>query len=38
MHDSLIKLATLPDDTVVYPGHDQPTSIGQERSRALIEY
>lgn len=25
------QLLTLPDDTVVYPGHGEPTSIGRER-------
>lgn len=25
------KLLTLPDDTVVYPGHNGPTTIGEER-------
>ena len=38
MHASLLKLALLPDETKVYPGHDRPTSIGRERSRALTEY
>ncbi len=32
MMDSLIhKLLALPDETVVYPGHGQPTTIGEER-------
>ena len=25
------KLLTMPDDTVVYPGHGRPTTIGAER-------
>jgi glyoxylase-like metal-dependent hydrolase (beta-lactamase superfamily II) len=28
---SLNKLAKLPDSIIVYPGHDEPTSIGQEK-------
>ena len=28
---SMEKLAKLPDSIVVYPGHDEPTSIGQEK-------
>lgn len=35
MRESLSRLALLPDNTMVYPGHDQPTSIGRERHRAL---
>jgi len=38
MHESLQLLAQLPDETVVYPGHDMSTSIAYERRRALVEY
>ena len=31
MQQSLQRLATLPDDVTVYPGHGLPTTIGQER-------
>jgi len=29
--DSLRRIASLPDDTVVYPGHGIPTTIGEEK-------
>jgi len=32
MHASLARLATLPPETVVYPGHGKSTTIGAERS------
>jgi hydroxyacylglutathione hydrolase len=32
MQASLRRLAALPDDMVVYPGHGLPTTMGQERS------
>jgi hydroxyacylglutathione hydrolase len=32
------KLAPLPDDTVVYPGHDALTTIGAERQRTIMAY
>lgn len=38
MHDSLAHLATLPPETVVYPGHDASTTIGDEIGRGLSEY
>lgn len=31
MNDSLRRLAELPDDTVVLPGHNQPTILAQEK-------
>ncbi|MCL2529742.1 MAG: MBL fold metallo-hydrolase [Coriobacteriia bacterium] len=38
MHDTLARLATLPPDTTVYPGHESPTTIGDEIGRGLSEY
>jgi glyoxylase-like metal-dependent hydrolase (beta-lactamase superfamily II) len=26
------KILTLPDDTVLYPGHGPPTTVGRERT------
>ncbi|MDR2587167.1 MAG: MBL fold metallo-hydrolase [Coriobacteriales bacterium] len=34
--ESLKRLATLPDDTVVHPGHDEDTSIGRERKYGFL--
>jgi hydroxyacylglutathione hydrolase len=31
MRQSLARILTLPDDVVVYPGHMEPTTIGEER-------
>ena len=31
MMKSIKRLLTLPDETIVYPGHDQMTRIGEER-------
>ena len=38
MHDSLARLATLPQKTIVYPGHGAPTTIGNEIHRGLAVY
>ena len=38
MKNSLVKLSKLPDNTLVLPGHERPTSIGQERSRVFLQY
>ena len=35
MRESLNKLAELPDNTIVMPGHNSPTSIGMERGRTI---
>jgi glyoxylase-like metal-dependent hydrolase (beta-lactamase superfamily II) len=35
---SLRKLALLPDETVVHPGHDQDTSIGRERQYGYLGF
>ena len=37
MQKSLQRLVALPDDTLVYPGHDESTSIGQEKERGTLE-
>ncbi|MFC1511497.1 MBL fold metallo-hydrolase [Candidatus Margulisiibacteriota bacterium] len=36
MNKSLKLLATLPDNTLVYPGHDESTSIGLEKERGTL--
>jgi len=36
MERSLRKLSELPDDTVVFPGHDEPTTILQEKERGTL--
>lgn len=38
MHDSLARLATLPQETEVLPGHNDPTTIRAEIHRGLAEY
>jgi glyoxylase-like metal-dependent hydrolase (beta-lactamase superfamily II) len=36
--ESLKKLAQLPDETIVHPGHDQDTSIGRERRYGSLAF
>ncbi|MBU0672411.1 MAG: MBL fold metallo-hydrolase [Candidatus Margulisbacteria bacterium] len=36
MRKSLSRLALLPDETIVYPGHDETTTIGQEKERGTL--
>jgi len=36
MKQSLKRLAELPDDTKVYPGHDESTTIGQEKEGGAL--
>jgi len=36
MKQSLERLAELPDDTMVYPGHGESTTIGQEKERGAL--
>lgn len=38
MRKSLKRLAALPDDTIVLPGHDRLTKIGSERRRVFAFY
>lgn len=38
MRKSLKRLAVLPDDTVVLPGHGNLTTIGGERRRVFAFY
>lgn len=38
MHDSLARLSKLPPETVVFPGHEGTTTIGEELGRGLSEY
>lgn len=33
LYQSLMRLLALPDETVVYPGHGEATTIGEERRR-----
>jgi glyoxylase-like metal-dependent hydrolase (beta-lactamase superfamily II) len=36
MKQSLKRLSELPDDTIVLPGHDEPTTILQEKERGTL--
>lgn len=36
MRRSLKRLSTLPDETLVYPGHDEATTIRQEKERGTL--
>ena len=36
MRQSLDRLCTLPDETVVYPGHGEATTIGQEKATNMF--
>ncbi|MFH1826328.1 MAG: MBL fold metallo-hydrolase [bacterium] len=36
MRESLKRLAGLPDETIVYPGHDETTTIGLEKERGTL--
>jgi glyoxylase-like metal-dependent hydrolase (beta-lactamase superfamily II) len=36
MRESLRRLATLPDEVLVYPGHDETTSIGWEKRFGIL--
>ena len=36
MRESLDRLCTLPDETIVYPGHGEATTIGQEKSTNMF--
>ena len=38
MRASLRRLSQLPDDTVVLPGHNSPTSIGEEQRRVFAYF
>lgn len=36
MRQSLDRLCTLPDETIVYPGHGEATTIGQEKATNMF--
>lgn len=38
MRSSLRRLSQLPDDTIVLPGHNSPTSIGEEQRRVFAYF
>lgn len=37
LHSILYQLFRLPEETVLYPGHTGPTTVGQEKLRVGLE-